>query len=287
MSQVTSVVDQVGPGVVGVRWGKRRGSGVVVAPDRVVVLRHASSGPVELTVSGQSARTGELVGSDRRNGLAVLAVPTGEIAAPGWAESAPSIGDGVFALANPAGTGLRATEGRVSSDPLTIRGRHGGTVEGVIEHTAPLPRGAGGGPLVDSSGALVGLNVLRSDPGLILALPSAVVRPLVERIIAGQAPSPRLGVALAPGRASRRMRAAVGLPERDGLIVRFVEDGTPAQTAGVQPGDLLVALGESELSQIQDVFGALEGAEDSAVLRVVRGTEELELAVSFSAAEPT
>lgn len=268
------------------RWGKRRGSGVVVAPDRVVVLHHASSASVEVAVAGQSPREGELVGSDRRHGLAVLAVPTGEVAALGWAESAARIGDDVFALANPAGTGLRATEGRVASEPLTIRGRHGGTVEGVIEHTAPLPRGAGGGPLLDSSGALLGLNVLRSDPGLILALPSVVVRPVLERIIAGKAPSPRLGVALAPARSSRRMRAAVGLPERDGLIVRFVERGTPAELAGVQPGDLLVALGDAELRQIQDVFAALERAEDSVALRVIRGTEELEMAVSFSAGEP-
>ncbi len=228
MSQVTTLVNQVGPGVVGVRWGRRRASGVVVAQDRVVVLRQARPGPVEVAVAGQSPQAGEPVGSDRRRGLAVLAAPTGDVAAAPWADAPPHIGDAVFALANPGGTGLRATEGRVSSEPLTVRGRHGGPVEGVIEHTAPLPRGANGGPLVDSAGALLGLNVLRSDPGLILALPAAVVRPVVERILGGREQDRHLGVALAPRRASRKMRAAVGLPERDGLIVRGVEQRRPS-----------------------------------------------------------
>ncbi len=269
------------------RWGKRRASGVVVAQDRIVVLRQTTPGPVELTVAGHAPQEGELVGSDRRRGLAVLGAPTGDVTAAQWADAAPSIGDAVFALANPGGTGLRATEGRVSSEPLTVRGRHGGPVEGVIEHTAPLPRGAGGGPLVDSRGALLGLNVLRSDPGLILALPAAVVRPAVERILSGREQARHLGVALAPRRASRKMRAAVGLPERDGLIVRGVERGGAADTAGVRAGDLLVTIGETELSHIDDVFAALDGAEDSVALRLIRGTQELELTVALGAREST
>jgi serine protease Do len=285
MSQVTSVVDQVGPGVVGVRWDKRRASGVVVAQDRVVVFGQAGPGPVEVAVAGLARQDGELVGSDRRRGLAVLAAPTGDVTAARWADAAPRIGDAVFALANPGGTGLRATEGRVSSEPLTVRGRHGGPVEGVIEHTAPMPRGAGGGPLVDSAGALLGLNVLRSDPGLILALPAAVVRPAVERILSGRDQGRHLGVALAPGRASRRMRAAVGLPERNGLIVRGVERGGPADIAGVRAGDLLVTIGETELSQVDDVFAALDGAEDSAHLRLIRGAQELEKTIPLGARE--
>jgi serine protease Do len=268
-----------------VRWDKRRASGVVVAQDRIVVFGQAGPGPAEVAVTGQTPQDGELVGSDARRGLAVLAAPTGDITAPRWADSAPRIGDGVFALANPAGTGLRATEGRVSSEPLTVRGRHGGPVEGVIEHTAPLPRGAGGGPLVDSSGALLGLNVLRSDPGLILALPAAVVRPSVERILSGREQDRQLGVALAPGRASRRMRAAVGLPEHNGLIVRGVERGGPADIAGVRAGDLLVAIDETELSHVDDVFAALDGAGDSVPLRLIRGTQELEKTITLAARE--
>jgi serine protease Do len=282
MLQVTEIVDQLGPSVAGLRWGGRRGSGVVVAQDRVVVLRRSNAGPIEVALAGQQPRDGELVGSDRRRGIAVVAVPTGDAAAPTWADAAARIGDPVFALANPGATGLRATEGRVSSEPLTVRGRHGRAVEGVIEHTAPLPRGAGGGPLVDAAGALLGLNVLRADPGFLLALPAAVVRPAVERILAGREEGGRLGVALVPARASRRMRAAVGLPERDGLLVRGVEDGGPAELAGVRAGDLLIGLGGTDLHGVEDVFAALDAAEDAVELRLIRGTEELDVSVALS-----
>ena len=282
MLQVTDIVDQLGPSVAGVRWGGRRGSGVVVAQDRVVVLRRSNAGPIEVALAGQQAREGELVGTDRGRGIAVVAVPTGDAAAPAWAQEAAGIGDGVFALANPGATGLRATEGHVSSEPLTVRGRHGRPVEGVIEHTAPLPRGAGGGPLVDTTGALLGLNVLRADPGFLLALPAAVVRPAVERILAGREEGGRLGVALVPARASRRMRAAVGLPERDGLLVRGVEHGGPAELAGVRTGDLLIGLGGTDLHGVEDVFAALDAADDAVELRVIRGTQELDLSVPLA-----
>jgi serine protease Do len=286
MLQVTDIVDQLGPSVAGVRWGGRRGSGVVVAQDRVVVLRRSNAGPIEVALAGQQPREGELVGSDRRRAIAVVVVPTGDAAAPAWADGAAGIGDAVFALANPGATGLRATEGRVSSEPLTVRGRHGRAVEGVIEHTAPLPRGAGGGPLVDAAGALLGLNVLRADPGFLLALPAAVVRPAVERILAGrEEEGGRLGVALVPARASRRMRAAVGLPERDGLLVRGVEDGGPAELAGVRAGDLLIGLGGTDLHGVEDVFAALDAAENAVELRLIRGTEELDVSVALSTTE--
>src|SRR5262249_54569706 len=83
----------------------------------------------------------------------------------------PAIGAPVFALGNP-GTGLRITEGQVSAAPLTIRSRDGRPLE-VIEHTAPMPRGSGGGPLLDEHGAVLGLNALRGAPGFLLALPAA------------------------------------------------------------------------------------------------------------------
>lgn len=248
----------------------------------MAVLSHSiGRTPVEVVLPDGQSADGELAGVDRRHGIALLEVPTGDAPAVRFADAAPQIGDVVFALANPGASGLRVTEGRVSTGPLTVRGRHGRPVEGVIEHTAPLPRGSGGGPLVDADGGVLGLNVLRSDPGFLLALPAGVVRASVERLLEGREESGHLGVALVPGRASRRMRAAVGLPERDGLLVRHVEDGGPADRAGVRAGDLLVGLGETELKSIRDVFAAIDAAPDSVAVRIVRGTEELELTVQL------
>jgi S1-C subfamily serine protease len=167
---------------------------------------------------------------------------------------------------------------------MSVRGRQGRFLEGMIEHTAPLPRGAGGGPLVDTDGAVLGVNALRADPGFLLALPAAVVSAAAEGLLEGRVRPRYLGVALAPAGASRRMRAAVGLPRRDGLHVRRVESGGPAERAGVQVGDLLVGLGDADVNELADVFGAIDSAEGPLEVRIVRGTESLALTVEVSGA---
>ena len=137
----------------------------------------------------------------------------------------------MLALADPSGRGLRVTFGLVSATGRSFRGPGGRRVGGSIEHTAPLPRGSSGGPLVDPDGHLLGLNAVRREGGLILAVPAdEAVRARVAALARGEATGrPRLGVALAPPRHARRMRSAVGLPERDGLLVRGVVAGQPGR----------------------------------------------------------
>jgi serine protease Do len=283
MLQVTTVRDQVGGSVVRLGRGARRGSGIVVAQDRVVVLSHTLAGDqVQVGLDGES-HAGAVSGADRTAGISLLTVPTGSLTPITWAESLPDVGDVVYALGDP-GTGLRVTEGRVSAAPLTIRGRSGRPLEG-IEHTAPLPRGTGGGPLVNAAGEVVGINALRTDPGFLFALSAASVRPAVERLLAGGPEASRLGVAIAHPRIARRLRRAVGLPDRDGLLVREVEKGSASERAGVQVGDLIVGFAGSEIASADDLFGALErAAGTSSGLRVVRGAEELELTVDLGGA---
>ena len=148
----------------------------------------------------------------------------------------------MLALANPGGRGLRVTLGFVSAAGRRFRLPRGRRIEGAVEHTAPLPRGSSGGPLVDTSGGLLGINAVRLDGGLILALPaSAEIKRRAVALAGGETPERRrLGVAVAPPRVARRMRRAVGLPEHDGLLVRAVESGSPADAAGVERGDLIV-----------------------------------------------
>src|SRR5256885_4114949 len=160
-----------------------------------------------------------------------------------WADAGePGIGTPVLALANPGGRGLRVTPGFVSAAARSFRGRRGRRISGAIEHTAPLPRGSAGGPLVDLDGALLGLNTVRLPGGLILALPAVALRDRIDALARGEETSSRrLGVAVAPPRVARRLRSAVGLPEREGVLVRAVEDGSPADRAGLERGDLVVA----------------------------------------------
>jgi serine protease Do len=251
-----------------------------VGEDRLIVMSHSlTASSVELRIAGEVVE-GTVEGADRIVGISLIAAPTREVAPVIWADVSPELGDVVFALGDP-GTGLRITQGRVSAESLSLRGRSGHLLEG-IEHTAPLPRGSAGGPLVDADGAVVGLNVLRTDPGFLFAIGAPAVQSALERLLSGAPEPARLGIAIAPSHAARRLRGAVGLPERDGVLVRNVEDESIAARAGVQRGDLIVAVGAAETGSVDALFAALEaGASEPTVLRLVRGVEEMEIPIDL------
>src|SRR4051794_38584567 len=281
---VRGVADSVGPAVVGLGRGWGRGSGVVIAPNTVVTNAHNLRGDEATVVFADGRREAATVaGVDVDGDVAAITVDTGDVEPVEAGDpSALGIGSVVVALANPGGRGLRATLGMVSATGRSFRGPRGRRVRGSIEHTAPLPRGSSGGPLVDTEGRLVGLNSVRMDGGLILALPADEA--LLERVDAlarGEAPSrPRLGVAIAPPHVARRLRRAVGLPERDGLLVRWVEDGSPADRAGIEKGDLVVAAGGEPVTRIHELEPLLTG--DEVVLTVVRGADERDVPVRLA-----
>lgn len=278
---VVETAARVGPAVVGIGRGWGRGSGVVVATGQVLTVAHVLRGDeVAVTIGGEVVE-GRVLGADPDLNVALLAVDTGDVEPVAWGDAGVEEGAPVFALANPGGRGLRTTFGLVSATGRGFRGPRGRRVTGSIEHTAPLPRGSSGGPLVDPDGRLLGLNAVRRDGGFILALPAdAALRRRVDELARGEVGErPRLGVALAPPRVARRLRSAVGLAERDGLLVRAVVDGSPAAEAALERGDLLVRAGDRELASMDDLFDALDAAGDTLPLVVVRGTEERELQV--------
>src|SRR3954454_1154880 len=271
--------ERVGHSVVGIGRGCGLGSGVVIAEGRVLTNAHnLRRAEVAVTFADGRRESSEAAGIDPDLDLAVLATDTGDAPVIAWEPepAVPSLGTPVVALANPGGRGLRVTLGFVSSEGRSFRGPRGRRVEGAIEHTAVLPRGSSGGPLVDIEGRLLGLNSVRMDGGLILAVPAtASVRKLAE----DGSPSPhRLGVAVAPPRVARRLRRAVGLPEREGLLVREVESDGPAARAGVERGDLIADL------DIDALYSALDSVPQEGgnlPLTVLRGTDEREVEVAF------
>lgn len=276
-------IRDLAPAVIALGRGARRGCGLAVEDGRVLVLAHTlRADRVELLLPGGGREGSTVVGADRQSGLALLAASYDAAPELEWAEQLPALGTEVFSLADP-GSGLRVTSGAVSCARVTTRA-HGGRAIEMIEHTAPVPAGAGGGPIADAAGAVLGISALRGDPGFVRALPAAAVRAAISRIAEGREPV-RLGVALVPSRVARRMRAAVGLPDHAGLLVRGVEDDGPAARAGVRPGDLLVRLGEGDLDDLDALFSALEAnaGGDHVALAVVRGLQESELHVDLSA----
>jgi serine protease Do len=289
---IAGVAERVGPSVVGLGRGWGHGSGVVIGEGHVLTNAHNLRREQVTVIFADGRReSGEVAATDPDLDLAVIEVETGDAPAVTWEPGdAPGTGAPVIALANPGGRGLRATLGFVSSEGRSFRGPRGRRIGGAIEHTAPLPRGSSGGPLLDVEGRLLGLNALRLDGGLILAVPaSAAVRERASRLARGEAPaSPRLGVAVAPPRVARRMRRAVGLPEREGLLVRAVEDGSPGATAGIERGDLLVSAGGRDLESVDSLYEVLDTVPSEGGtldLTIVRGTEERQVTAEFETSE--
>ena len=208
---VAAVGSAVAPAVVRIGQGDGRGAGVVIGEGRVLTNAHNLRG-AETTVTFHDGRqaTGTVAGIDRDGDLAVLAVDTAGGAAIRWEPATvdPTVGTAVFAVANPAGRGLRVTFGLVSAVGQAFRGPHGRRIAGSIEHTAPLNRGSSGGPVVDAAGALLGINTNRVGDGFYLAMPAdADLATRIDALGRGESPSrPRLGVALAPSHAARRLR---------------------------------------------------------------------------------
>jgi S1-C subfamily serine protease len=288
-SQIGAVASRVGPAVVGFGRGWGRGSGVVVAKDRILTNAHNLRGE-EVTVRFADGRreTGTVAGVDSDLDLAVVTADTADIDPVAWdpAREEPEIGAAVIAVANPGGRGLRATPGFVSSAGRSFRGPRGRRITGAIEHTAPLPRGSGGGPLVDLDGNLLGLNAIRLEGGLILAVAAnRALADSADRLARGEAPQrARLGVAVAPPHVARRLRRAVGLPEQAGVLIRSVAESSPAERAGLERGDLIVRAGGEAVDSVESLYRALDAVDpaEGLELDVLRGTEERHVSVGFA-----
>ena len=262
--------------------GGPRTVGVVVDQDRVLTNAHGvRAGEVHVRFADGESATGTVAGRDHDGDLAVIEVPTGDRPAVPWAEEAPTIGQPVLALV-PTRSGPRVTSGHVSSTGRRFRGPGGRPIDDGVEHTAPLARGSSGSPLLDLDGRLVGINTHRTEP-FYLALPvSDRLRTRAEALGRGETPVRRqLGVAVAPPHVAARLRAAVGLSDRAGVLVRGVEEDSPAAAAGIEQGDLLVAAGDSSIGSPDDLFAVLADAPAELTLTVVRGEDERTVTVTF------
>jgi serine protease Do len=243
-----------------------------------------------VTFADGRAVQSETRGVDADTDLVVLSVDTAGAPALEWSDVPVELGAPVFAVVS-IPDGHRVTVGNVSATGRSFRGPRGRLVPGGIEHTAPLAKGGSGSPIVDAEGRVLGITTLRLGDGFSIAQPAgAALRERVDNLAAGREPRRRLlGIGAAPAHVARRMRQAVGLPERDGVLVRAVEAASPAERAGLRQGDLITQAGDAAVADTDALAAVLEAlTAPTLTLHVVRGSDELDVVVRFEdEAEPT
>jgi len=286
---VARVAERTAPAVVGIGGRWHRGSGVIFAKDLVLTNAHNVHGDGATCVFSDGRRErGKLLGEDMDGDLAVLEVDTAGAAPLAWSGEAalPSVGAVVFAVASAGGGEVRTTMGQVSGVARSFRGPGGRLIGGSIEHTAPLASGSSGSPILDSEGRLLGLNTQRLGEGFYLAQPAdGALKTRIDGLARGESTvRPRLGIAVAPSHVARHLRRAVGLPDRDGILVRGVEVAGPAENAGIREGDLIVSAAGTEVTDPDELHAALSKAGVGRLeIGLVRGVEDLTVRVDLTA----
>ena len=227
--------------------------GYLLTNAHVVAGAHRGS-----AVYSDGARTAvEVVGSDPLSDLAVVhgKAPTAAPAELGDAESL-KVGQLVIAVGNPLGLSGSVTAGVVSGLGRSIpvwSGRNRRMIEDVIQTDAALNPGSSGGALADARGRIVGINTAVAGAGLGLAVPvNATSRRIVAALLKdGRVRRAFLGLVNTPVRL--QPSAVVRTGHREGLLVVEVLAGSPAERAGLRPGDVLLSVGEKAVSNAESL----------------------------------
>ncbi len=279
---VIGAVEAVGPAVLHIAAGKGTGSGVVFTPDGYVLTNsHVAGGESRVTATFSDGRSmgARVVGDDPDTDLAVLRLEGDAPADARLGEARRlAVGQLVIAIGNPYGFQATVTAGVVSALGRSLRARSGRLIDGVIQTDAALNPGNSGGPLVNASGEVVGINtaIIAGAQGLCFAISADTAAFVASRLI----------------REGRVRRSAIGLSGHDIVLprrfVRFhrlahesgvrvealVPDGA-AQAAGLKTGDVIVAFDGVSVGSIDDLHRLLteERAGRTVPIGFLRGTE--------------
>ena len=231
-----------------------KGSGVIVtASGRILTNAHVINGAQEITVTLQdgSEHTAKVVGKDTRADLAVLQLdgkfPTLKPIA--WGDSSTlRLGEIVLAVGDGLGVGKSVSMGIVSAKG---RGLRIAEYEDFIQTDAAINPGNSGGALVNLRGELVGINTAIASrsggyQGIGFAIPTNMAKPIMEQLMKdGKVSRGYLGVGIAT--MSAAMQSEYGLPTDRGVLVASVENGSPAEKAGLSAGDIITAVNGTEV----------------------------------------
>jgi S1-C subfamily serine protease len=194
------------------------------------------------------------------------------------------VGQLVIAVGNPFGFQSTVSTGVVSALGRAFRTREGRLIENIIQHTAPLNPGNSGGPLVDSRGAVVGINtaIIPLAQGIGFAVPSNTAKWVVSQILVhGRVLRGALGIGGRQRPLDRRLVRFHSLKRDHAVEVLAVDPRGPAGRAGVQTGDLIVGVEGSDVSSVDDLHRFLSdwAIGRPAQLSILRGRERVTVSV--------
>ena len=244
------------------------GSGVIFAPDGYILTNsHVVDGASRIIVTLADGRdlAGQLVGEDPETDTAVVRVtpPNGDKlpAAPLGNSEHLHVGQLVVAIGSPAGLQGTVTSGIVSALHRTLPGYGHRLIEDIIQTDAAVNPGNSGGPLVNSRGEIVGINVaiLQQTQGLSFAIPINTVKWVTSMLLRdGSVRRGMIGIAGESGLLQQSVRRSLRIEQRTAVAVVQVGPGSPAERAGIRPGDVIVTLDNKPVTMVDDLRRTLE-----------------------------
>ncbi|EPE96863.1 DegQ family serine endoprotease [Rhizobium grahamii] len=265
------------------------GSGFIVSADGYIVTNNhviANASKIKVTLDDGTELAGILVGADPKTDLAVVKVDAKKpLPTLAWGDSNKlRLGDQVLAIGNPFGVGTTVTAGIVSA-----RGRdlHSGPYDDFIQIDAPINHGNSGGPLVDGSGKVVGINTAIYSPnggsvGVGFAIPAGEATMIVGKLQKdGSIDHGYLGVQIQP--VTQDIADAIGLAKPEGALVADVTKDSPAGRAGLKPGDVITAVGSKTAASPKELSRAVADLSpgDNEKLTLWRDGKTVELSVGI------
>lgn len=267
---VVRVVEQVGPAVVSISIEKEipgranghigAGSGVIITPDGYILTNdHVVHGvqSIEVRLDDGKSLPATTVGLDPATDLAIIRTFGTSLPYASLGDSSQlAVGQLAIAIGNPFGFQSTVSTGVVSALGRAFRSRGGRLIENIVQHTAPLNPGNSGGPLVDSRGRIIGINtaIIMMAQGIGFAIPSNTGRWVLSQILMhGRVRRGYLGITGQTRPLSRASIRLNDLANEHGVEVVSVERKSPAGRAGIQAGDLIVAINGRAVESIDDL----------------------------------
>lgn len=280
-AEVNALAERVRAGVVRVSNGRGTGSGTIWHADGLIVTNyHVAPGErAKIALADGREFVGTVVSNLPERDLAVIRVEASDLPAlPVGDSAALRVGELVVAVGHPLGVPGAATLG-IFSGFGTIEGnggRNGRHFREALLADIELRPGNSGGPLVNARGEVVGINAMVMGPSTALAVPSATV----VRLIGGRARRV-LGVKIEPIATPRALAARYNLAQESALILVDITPQSPADRAGLLPGDIILAIDGHAIEEPGDLaWGLTEAADGAAVrLHLARGGALLEIAI--------